>query len=153
MDIHKHHLGKTLFASLYCVHSVVETSRLYFRGSAVDAHCFPTAVCPLTVTTPSFQPDITASVLSGPVASCGSFSSNVETFQYTLQNRTGPLQNNLLRFQLGCVSPWTRWWGPRLDKHSLCVQARGITFLGALIFFFPPKFCGVFFSYILYLFC
>lgn len=67
----------------------------------MDAQCFSMAVCPLTVTTPSFQPDITTCVLSGPVASCGLFFSNVETFQYTLYDRTSPLQNNLLRFQLG----------------------------------------------------
>lgn len=67
----------------------------------MDAQCFPVAVCPLTITTLSFQPDTTASVLSGPVASCGLVFSNVETFQYTLHNRTVPLQNNLLQLQLG----------------------------------------------------
>lgn len=148
MDIHKHHLGRTLFASLYCVHSVVETSRLCFRGSAVDAQCFPTAVCPLTVTTPSFQPDITTSVLSGPVASFGSFSSNVETFQYTLQNRTGPLQNNQLRFQLGLCESMDEVAGSSPGQAQPLCPSSWDNFPWSFDFFFPPKFCGFFFFHI-----
>lgn len=137
--------GRTFFDSLYCVHSVVEASRLYFRGSAVGAQCFPMTVCPLTVTTSSFQPDITAGVLSGPVASCGSFSSNVEAFQYTLQNRIGPLQNNLLRFQLGLCESTDEATGSSPGQAQPLCPSSWDNFPWSFDFFFPPKFCGFFF--------
>lgn len=120
---------------------MVEASQLYFRGSAMDAQCFPMAVCPLTITTLSFQPDTTASVLSGPVASCGLVFSNVETFQYTLHNRTVPLQNNLLRLQLGlCESTDEAAGFSPGQAQPLCLSSWDNCFLRALIFFFPPKF-------------
>lgn len=152
MDIHKHHLLEEL-SLLPCTASTLwsRPAGCISEGLPWTPGAFPRLSAHWPSTTPSFQPDTTASVLSGPVASCGLVFSNVETFQYTLHNRTVPLPNNLLRLQLGLCESTDKAAG---QAQPLCPSSWDNCFLRALIFFFPPKFwVFFFFSYILHLFC
>lgn len=82
-----------------------------------------------------------------PVASCSLVFSNVETFQYTLHNRTVPLPNNLLRLQLGlCESTDEAAGSSPGQAQPLCPSLWDNCFPQSFDFFFHQSF-GFFFFF------
>lgn len=146
MDIHKHHLWEELSLPS-CT-----ASTLWSRPAGCISEglpWMPSAFPWLSAHWPSphhrFSPTsqhVSCQALSLPVV-CSSAMWRL----FSTHFMTEPVHCKITccDFSWDCVSPWMRWRGPCLDKHSLCVRARGITFLRALIFFYQSFVCVCFF--------